>query len=216
MTDTAASKPTLHELLRLPRPLFLDGAMGTLLMAEGLPAGKKPEYLNVESPRLIESIHSHYLEAGADILYTNTFGANPIKFNGDSYRPLIRAAIQCARAAVDRAGRGLIALDMGSLGQLLSPMGSLSHEEAYRAYKEVVLTAGDGVDLFAVETLSDLMEAKCAVLAIRENSDKPIFVTMSFEEGGRTFSGCPIASMVATLEGLGVTALGMKDRKSVV
>ncbi len=202
-------KTLLNQVKSEKRPLFLDGAMGTMLISSGLPVGKRPELLNIDSPDLIQEIHYKYLMAGSDIVFTNTFGANTFKFNGEPYLHLISAGIECAKKAVSRAKKGLIALDIGSLGHLLEPMGSLSFEEAYNAYAEIVNHAKDDIDLFAVETLSDLMEAKIAVLAIKENSDKPIILTMSFDEDGRTFSGCSIESMVVTLEGLGVDAIGL-------
>lgn len=189
--------------------IVLDGAMGTMLMDNNLPIGKKPEMLNIDNPKLIQDIHYKYLQAGADIIYTNTFGANKIKMNDCDYKAIITAAIANAKVAVEKAQKGYIALDMGSLGKLMQPIGDMSFEQAYECYKEIVLVAKDSVDLFVVETISDLLEAKAAVLAIKENSDLAAFVTMSFDQDGRTFSGCPIEAMIVTLEGLGVDAIGL-------
>ncbi len=189
--------------------VILDGAMGTMLQNSGLKIGEKPEMLNLTNPQIVYNIHKAYLESGADIIYTNTFGANRIKMKDYPYQEVIEKGIEIARWAVNDFGYGKIALDMGSIGELLEPIGSLSFDEAYDIYKEIVLIAKDQVDLFVIETMSDLYELKAAVLAVKENCTLPVITTMSFDQSLRTFAGCPIEAMIATMEGLGVNALGV-------
>lgn len=185
--------------------ILLDGAMGTMLQKSGEMGDTLPEVLNIEKPELIASIHKAYVDAGAQIVYANTFGANKYKMKdaGYSVSELIGAAINNAKKSGAK-----VALDIGPIGKLLEPLGDLSFEEAYDTFKEEVL-AGKDADLIVIETMTDLLETKAAVLAAKENSDKPVFVTMTFEENRRTFTGCSIASMCHTLEGLGVDALGV-------
>lgn len=189
--------------------VILDGAMGTMLQNSGLKIGEKPEMLNLTNPQIVYNIHKAYLESGADIIYTNTFGANRIKMKDYPYQEAIEKGIEIARWAVNDFGYGKIALDMGSIGELLEPIGSLSFDEAYEIYKDIVLIAKDQVDLFVIETMSDLYELKAAVLAVKENCTLPVITTMSFDQSLRTFAGCPIEAMIATMEGLGVNALGV-------
>lgn len=189
--------------------VILDGAMGTMLQNSGLKIGEKPEMLNLTNPQIVYNIHKAYLESGADIIYTNTFGANRIKMKDYPYQEAIEKGIEIARWAVNDFGYGKIALDMGSIGELLEPIGSLSFDEAYEIYKEIVLIAKEQVDLFVIETMSDLYELKAAVLAVKENCTLPVITTMSFDQSLRTFAGCPIEAMIATMEGLGVNALGV-------
>ncbi len=189
--------------------VILDGAMGTMLQNSGLKIGEKPEMLNLTNPQIVYNIHKAYLESGADIIYTNTFGANRIKMKDYPYQEAIEKGIEIARWAVNDFGYGKIALDMGSIGELLEPIGSLSFDEAYDIYKEIVLISKDQVDLFVIETMSDLYELKAAVLAVKENCTLPVITTMSFDQSLRTFAGCPIEAMIATMEGLGVNALGV-------
>ena len=186
--------------------IFLDGAMGTMLQRSGLEIGGVPEFLNLTDPKLIENIHKSYIEAGSDIVYTNTFGANRYKLKGESVDKVIGAAVSIAKKAC--GGKALAALDIGPIGQLLEPTGTLSFEEAYDIFKEQVI-AGKDADIIVFETMTDLYELKAAVLAAKENSDKPILCTMTFEENKRTFTGCSISSMALTLEGLGVDAVGI-------
>ncbi len=198
----------INELLQ-NKIIILDGAMGTMLQQSGLKVGAKPEMLNIENPQLIEDIHIKYLKAGADIIYTNTFGANKFKMSKYPYKQAILAGIECARRATEQVGRGYIAYDMGSVGELVEPLGKVTFDEVYDAYAEQVELVADKVDLFVIETMSDLYELKAGVLAVKENCDKPIMVTMSFDEKGRTFAGCPVEAMIATMQGLGVDALGL-------
>ncbi len=192
--------------------ITLDGAMGTMLQARGLKMGETPEALNLEKPRVLEDIHKEYIAAGADIIYANTFGANRYKLGacGYSVDRVIRAGILNAKKAVEESVNPdvLVALDIGPIGQLLEPTGTLSFEEAYDIYKEQVL-AGSEADVIVFETMTDLYELKAAVLAAKENSTLPVICTMTFEENMRTFTGCSISSMALTLEGLGADAVGV-------
>ncbi len=193
--------------------IIFDGAMGTVLQQRGLKAGDVPEKMNIEKSREIIDIHKSYLNAGAEILTTNTFGANSLKLADTEYSvdEIIRAAVENAKNAVAESDKNAqIALDMGPLGELLEPMGSLSFDEAYQLYKEQVLEGvKSGADLILIETIADLYEAKAAVLAAKENSSLPVFCTLTFEENGRTFTGGSIKSMISVLEGLGVDVLGL-------
>ncbi len=189
--------------------LMLDGGMGTMLQANGLEMGGIPELLNFTHPEQIQSIHRAYIDAGANVIYTNTFGANRLKMakTGRSVNEIIAAAIANAKAAAD--DKALVALDIGPIGQLLEPTGTLKFEEAYDLFREQIL-AGKAADLYIFETMTDLLEVRAGVLAAKECGEgKPIFVTMSFEENGRTFTGCEISAMALTLEGLGVDAIGV-------
>lgn len=188
--------------------VFLDGAMGTMLQAHGIQTEHVPELLNITNPEAIMKIHRMYAEAGSDVVYANTFGANRFKLENTGYsvEDVVKAGIRNAKQAVD--GKSLVALDMGSLGQMLEPSGTLSFEEAYDVYKEIVL-AGSEADVIVIETMTDLYEVKSALLAVKENSDKPVLVTMTFEENMRTFTGVSPECMVAVLEGLGADAIGV-------
>lgn len=199
-------------LLNTKELISLDGGMGTMLQARGLKMGETPEALNLENPRVLIEIHKEYLATGADIIYANTFGANRYKLEhcGYSVDRVIRAGICNARTAVSESENkeALVALDIGPIGQLLEPTGTLTFEEAYNIYKEQV-EAGSGADVIVFETMTDLYELKAAVLAAKECSKLPIICTMTFEESKRTFTGCMISSMALTLEGLGVDAVGV-------
>ncbi|MCR5844434.1 MAG: homocysteine S-methyltransferase family protein [Oscillospiraceae bacterium] len=190
--------------------LILDGAMGTMLQAAGLPAGQLPELWNLTHPETVAAIHRRYVEAGSRVLYTNTFGANRLKTAGCGHSPaeLVTGAVRCAREAA--AGHDVkVALDIGPIGRLLEPLGDLSFDEAYDLFKELIVAGENaGADLVVIETMSDLYEVKAAVLAARENSRLPVWVTMTFEATGRSFLGVTVSSMALTLTGLGVDALG--------
>jgi len=188
--------------------VFLDGGMGTMLQAAGIQTEHVPELLNLTDPEAIMDIHRQYAESGADIVYANTFGANRYKLAGSGHtvQEVVSAGVKNARRAV--GGKALVALDMGPIGQLLEPAGALKFEEAYDTFKELVL-AGKDADLIVIETMTDLYEVKAAVLAAKENSEKPVMVTMTFEENMRTFTGVSPECMAAVLEGLGVDAIGV-------
>lgn len=192
--------------------ISLDGGMGTMLQARGLKPGETPEALNLEKPQILIDIHKEYIAAGADIVYANTFGANRYKLEhcGYSVDRVIRSGVLNAKKAVAESvnPNALVALDIGPIGQLLEPTGTLTFEEAYDIYKEQV-EAGNEADVIVFETMTDLYELKAAVLAAKENSSLPIICTMTFEENMRTFTGCAISSMALTLEGLGVDAIGV-------
>jgi 5-methyltetrahydrofolate--homocysteine methyltransferase len=193
--------------------ILFDGAMGTVLQQRGLKAGDVPEKLNIEKSKEIIDIHKSYLKAGAEILTTNTFGANALKMEEIDYsvEEVISAAVENARKAVVESGiEAAVALDMGPLGELLEPMGSLTFDEAYNLYQQQVLVGVEaGADLIHIETIADLYEARAAVLAAKENSNLPVFCTLTFEEDGRTFTGGSIRSMISVLEGLGVDGIGL-------
>ncbi len=193
--------------------IVLDGAMGTMLQAAGMKIGEIPEILNIENPQLLISIHEKYLNAGADIIYTNTFGANSYKLLdcGYSVEELVTAGVENAKKAVQNVKPdALVALDIGPIGQLLEPTGTLCFKEAYEMYAEIVEAGSKaGADVIVFETMTDLLDVKAAVLAAKEHSSLPIMCTMTFESNMRTFTGCMIPSMALTLKGLDVDALGV-------
>lgn len=197
-----------YKLLESGGFVLLDGGMGTMLQSKGAETGKIPELLNINASETIMDIHRLYVESGSDIIYANTFGANRFKLRNSGYtvEQVVSAGVENARKAA--SGRALIALDIGPIGQLLEPSGTLSFEEAYDCFREIVL-AGKDADVIVIETMTDLYEVKAAVLAAKENSDKPVLVTMTFEENMRTFTGVSPECMAAVLEGLGVDALGV-------
>ncbi len=179
-----------------------------MLQSHGIQTEHIPELLNITNPEAIMNIHHMYVEAGADIVYANTFGANRFKLENSGYsvEEIVQAGVKNARSAVGE--KSLVALDIGPIGQLLEPSGTLRFEDAYEVYKEIVL-AGSEADIIVIETMTDLYEVKSALLAAKENSDKPVFVTMTFEENMRTFTGVSPECMVAVLEGLGADAIGV-------
>ncbi|MGN0745689.1 MAG: homocysteine S-methyltransferase family protein [Aristaeellaceae bacterium] len=191
--------------------VLLDGAMGTMLHKSGLRPGDLPELVALTRPELLEGIHRQYMDAGSRIVYANTFGANRLKLAGTGHT--VAEVVHAAVAAAKRAAAGtdcLVGLDMGPIGTLLEPMGSLTFEEAVDIFREIAVAGAEaGADLAAIETMTDLYEAKAALLAVKENTRLPALVTMSFEERGRTFTGCTVASMARTLEGLGADAVGV-------
>ena len=193
--------------------LFFDGGMGTLLQEEGLFPGELPETWNLTHPEVIRKIHRKYIEAGSDIILTNTFGANALKFHDETFslKEIVESAVSHVQAAAESVGRKIYtALDIGPTGKLLKPMGDLSFEEAYAAFREVVLYGREaGVDVIHIETMSDTYEMKAAVLAAKENTSLPVFVTTIFDERGKLLTGADVPSVVALLEGLRVDALGI-------
>lgn len=195
------------------RILFFDGGMGSLLQARGLEPGELPETWNRKHPEILKRIHMDYLKAGCDVITTNTFGANGLKFNEKSeygLEEIVTAAVRNAKAAVAAHGSGYIALDLGPTGKLLKPLGDLGFEEAYDLYREVVMIgAREGADLILIETMSDGYEAKAAVLAAKENCSLPVIVTMIFDGTGKLLTGGDVNSTAALLEGLNVDALGI-------
>lgn len=196
--------------------LFLDGGMGTLLQEKGLLPGELPETWNISHSKDIIDIHRSYFEAGSDIVLTNTFGANALKFQNGEFKleEIIYAAVSNAKEAallgIKDNREGYVALDIGPTGKLLKPMGDLGFEEAYEAFKEVAIIGEQaGADLIHIETMSDTYEVKAAVLAAKENTSLPVFVTMIFDERGKLLTGADVPSVVSMLEGLRVNALGI-------
>lgn len=193
--------------------LLFDGGTGSLLQEAGLKPGELPETWNIIRPDFMVKLHRDYLEAGCDIIKTNTFGANRFKYNSSSkygLKEIVTAAMENAKRAVREAGRGYIALDLGPTGKLLKPMGQLEFEEAVSIYREVVeIGAAQGADLILIETMSDTYELKAAVLAARENSALPVFATVIFDEKGKMLTGGTPKAVIGMLEGLRVDAIGM-------
>ena len=206
--------------------LFFDGGMGTLLQEKGLAPGELPETWNISRPEVIKEIHKRYIEAGSDIVLTNTFGANALKFHaeGCSLEDIVKTAVDLAKKAADEAdtissghsgisGRKrtvYTALDIGPTGKLLKPMGDLDFETAYEAFREVMVWGEEaGADLIHIETMSDTYELKAAVLAAKENTSLPVFATAIFDERRKLLTGADVPSVIALLEGLRVDALGI-------
>ncbi len=193
--------------------LFFDGGMGSLLQARGLKPGELPETWNILHPEAIEEIHLEYLDAGADIITSNTFGVNRFKYKKEenfSVEEIVAAAIKCVKTAIEKAGHGYAALDLGPTGKLLVPYGTLEFEEACDVYKEVVRAGVNaGANLIIIETMGDSYELKAAVLAAKEESDLPIFATVTLDEKGKMLTGGNVESVTALLEGLGVDVIGL-------
>ena len=189
--------------------IFLDGGFGTMLQKENLDVGRVPEVLNITHPQVVQRIQKAYIDAGADIICTCSFGVNKYKIEGCGYtvEELMKAAVKNAREAAEGTDTK-IGLDIGPIGRLLEPNGSLSFEEAYEIFK-LQVEAGSDADVILIETMTDLYEMKAAVLAAKENAELPIIATMSFEANQRTFTGTEVRAMALTLEGLGVDAIGM-------
>lgn len=208
--------------------IFLDGGMGTMLQEAGLKPGEHPEEFGYNNPQIVKEVHKKYLKAGSDVLYANTFGANSHKLRGCNIdtKTAVFSGIKIAKEAIkefkseikkedndlgQKSNKGQrVALDVGPIGELLEPLGTLSFEEAYEVYKEVMVAGKDaGADVIVIETFTDLLDAKAAVLAAKENTDLPVWVTMTFEESGRTFTGTTVESMALTMTGLGVDGIGV-------
>lgn len=189
--------------------LFFDGGMGTELQKNGLKKGELPELLNIHSPEIVKKVHKSYLDAGCDIITTNTFGANSLKFQ--NVDEIITNAVNIVKDAIGESGRkAYTALDVGPLGKLLAPYGDLPFEDAYNLFKEQVV-AGEkaGADLVLIETMGDLYEIKAAVLAAKENTNLPIFVSMIFDKKGTLLTGADVKTAIVTLEALGVDGIGL-------
>ena len=199
-----------RELLKAPGPVILDGGLGTMLQAKGLKLGEHPELAALEHPDWLLDIHRAYVEAGTQLLCANTFGANREKLRrtGKTVEEVIPPAIAIAKEAA--AGRALVILDIGPIGQLLEPTGTLDFETAVDIFAQEVRSAvSAGADLVMVETMTDLQECRAALLAVKENCDLPVIVSMTYEERGRTFLGHSPASAALTLEGMGADAIGI-------
>ena len=192
--------------------VYLDGGMGTLLQAKGLKPGDAPERWNISHPDVICGIHRDYFDAGSNVVCTNTFGANTLKYSKDELEKIIRAAVKNAadaRAQSSSAGEKFIALDIGPSGKLLKPLGDLDFEDAVGVFAETVrIGTSCGVDLILIETMNDSYETKAALLAAKENSDIPVIVCNAYGEDGKLMTGASPAAMAAMLEGMGAAALG--------
>ncbi len=193
--------------------LYLDGGMGTLLQAEGLEAGEKPELWNLSRPEIITEIHKNYYDAGSNVVSTNTFGANCLKFSSEELESIIASAVENAKAAKRQSNgnqQKWIALDVGPTGRMLAPYGDLDFEEAVSVFaKTVKLGAKYGVDLVIIETMNDSYETKAALLAAKESCDLPVFVSNAYDESGKLLTGATPEAMVAMLEGMGADAVGV-------
>lgn len=195
-------------MIDLNRHIVFDGGFGTMLQAAGLETGHNPERLNLSHPDEIRAIHAAYAAAGSDVITTNTFGASRRKL-GEDPEAFIVAGVTLAREAAAPYG-AMVALDVGPLGVLMEPFGELTFDEAYDAFAEIVaIGARAGVDLILIETMSDLLETKAALLAAKEHTDLPVFVTMTFGEDGKTFIGVDPAAAAVTLTSLGADAIGV-------
>lgn len=192
--------------------IFFDGAMGTMLQKSGLKTGEIPETWNIIKPDKLKNIHKAYLDAGCNVISANTFGANKFKCDDLDYTvdDLVSAGIKLAKESIEESGiDALVALDIGSHGKLLKPLGELSFDDAYDAFAEMIVSGEKaGADLILIETMSDTYEIKAAVLAAKENSTLPVVVTMIFDENGKLLTGGTTEAAVALLEGLGVDAIG--------
>ena len=193
--------------------VILDGGMGTLLQKAGLVPGELPEVWNLTHPEVVTSIHRAYFDAGSNLVNTNTFGANTLKFSASELDDIIRAAVENARVAACTSNgeqEKFVALDMGPTGKLLKPLGDFDFEAAVAVFAETVkLGVKYGVDLITIETMNDSYETKAALLAAKENSDLPVLVSCAFGEDGKLMTGASPAAMVAMLEGMGADAIGV-------
>ena len=194
----------------------LDGGMGTMLQSAGMSPEETTTEFGLAHPEILTQIHKKYIEAGADIVYASTFGTNRFKKKEigectlqEAVRIQVQAAVKAKKIMAAQGREVAVAIDLGPLGELLEPMGTLSFEDAYDAFREVIQAGCDLADLIVIETMTDLYEVKAAVLAAKETCDLPVVVTMTFEENGRTFTGVSLEAMVLTLEGLGVDAMGI-------
>ena len=200
-------KKNILDLIKEKR-VYFDGGTGTVLQKRGLTKGKAPEMWNMEKPEEIISLHKSYLEAGADIIKTNTFGVNAIKYK--NYEEYIEKALNCAKTAAENFPEAYIAFDMGPLGKLLKPWGDLDFADAVEAFKKnASLAKKYGADLILIETMNDAYETKAALLACKEASDLPVFVTNVYDEGKRLMTGATPLCMIAILESMGADAIGM-------
>ena len=192
--------------------VYLDGGMGTLLQANGLKPGEHPEYWNISHPDVIINIHKAYYDAGSNVVSTNTFGANSLKFEEEELEEIVKAAFENANAArkqCEQSGQKFIALDIGPTGKLLKPLGDLDFEDAVSVFaKTVKLGVKYGADLIFIETMNDSYETKAALLAAKENSDLPVLVSNAYGEDGKLMTGANAAAMVAMVEGMGADAIG--------
>jgi 5-methyltetrahydrofolate--homocysteine methyltransferase len=200
---------SLTELMK-KGPLFLDGGMGSLLQAQGLMPGEAPETWNLTHPEKITAIHRAYYEAGSQLVMANTFGVHPLRYSLDECERMIRAAINCVKAAREEKEERFIGLDVGPCGKLLKPLGTVDFEEAVGYYAQIIrMGAGNGADCIFIETMNDSQETRAALLAAKENCDLPVFVSNAYGSDGKLMTGGTPEAMVAMLEGLGADAVGV-------
>ena len=200
---------SLLELIKKQR-VYFDGAMGTMLLDAGLPAGTPPELWSLESPEAVEAVHRQFLDAGCNIVTANTFGVNSLKY--DNYDRLISASVEIARNAVKKSSREklFVALDIGPTGRLLEPLGDLGFEDAYEVFCRTVKSGvSAGADLILIETMNDSLEAKAALLAAKDCSRLPVFVCCAYSQDGKLMTGAEPEAMIAMLEGMGADAIGL-------
>ena len=194
------------------KAVYLDGGMGTLLQAKGLQPGELPERWNFDRPDEIIAVHQAYFDAGSNVVATNTFGANALKFDSDELERIVMTAVANARTAQKKSSgtqEKFVALDIGPLGRLLKPLGDLDFEEAVSVFAETVrLGVRFGVDLILIETMNDAYETKAALLAAKENADLPVLVSNAYSADGKLMTGATPHAMVALLEGMGADAIG--------
>ncbi len=192
--------------------VILDGGMGTLLQAQGLKAGELPETWNIHHAEIIENIHKSYFDAGSNVVCTNTFGANVLKFSLDDLDEIVCRAVENARKAASKSASSkekFVALDLGPTGKLLKPIGDLDFEDAVSVFSETVkLGVKYGVDLVIIETMNDSYETKAALLAVKENSDLPVIVSNAYGSDGKLMTGANPQAMVSLLEGMGADVIG--------
>jgi 5-methyltetrahydrofolate--homocysteine methyltransferase len=190
--------------------LLYDGAMGTMLQKRGLPAGARPDVMNITAPAAVEEVHRMYVDAGSDIICANTFGANraALKAAGLEVGAVVGAAISAALRA--SGGRASVALDVGPIGEFIEPYGELTYEDAYAMFAELVRAGAEaGADIVAIETMSDVLELRAAITAARENAALPVFATMTFNADGHTYTGCTPEEFAAAADELGADAVGI-------
>ncbi|MDR2356942.1 MAG: homocysteine S-methyltransferase family protein [Oscillospiraceae bacterium] len=190
--------------------LLYDGALGTMLQSRGLPAGRRPDVMNMLAPDAVEDVHRMYVDAGSDIICTNTFGSNATALSSEGYdvSAVVGAAVAIARRAA--AGRASVALDVGPTGGFLEPYGDLTFDDMYGAFAEQARAgAAAGADIIAIETMSEPGELRAAILAARENTPLPVFATMTFNADGRTYTGCTPENFAAIAAELGAAAIGI-------
>lgn len=192
---------------------YLDGGMGTMLQASGLKKGERPELWNISHPDKVIEVHKAYFDAGSNIVSSNTFGVNAIEYSDSEIKELIEKAYNnCLEAKQQSTGKQekFIALDIGPLGKLLAPLGELDFNEAVAVFSKTVTAASEFCfDLILVETMNDLYETKAALLACKENSTLPVFVTNAYSEDGRLLTGASPEIMASLLESMGAAAIGV-------
>lgn len=200
----------LDRLLSEHDYVFFDGALGTMLQHAGIPAGQRPDVMNIVNPEAVAEVHRAYIAAGSNIINTNTFGANARALSHTPYsvREIIEAGVKIAKSAAGT--NALVALDIGPIGEFIEPMGELTVDETFELFfEQVEIGAAAGADLVAIETMSDTAELTAAINAAKKACDLPILATMTFNADGRTFTGCTVSDFVAAAEAAGASALGL-------